>query len=98
MSSLSTTGLQFSFHFCLQNIASHPGDTKYTHIRLGNATFNIRAGQYAAARQLLKIAGFSEEAEGTAGKALVWKRNDQGLIWLTLSAVRGALAQTTYVH
>ena len=87
-------------HFRLQNIASHPGETKYTYIRLGNPTFHTRAGQYAAARQLLKVAGFSETVEGTADTALVWRRNDQGLIWLTLSAVNSALTlvQSTYVH
>ncbi|KAL3145517.1 hypothetical protein ABBQ32_003341 [Trebouxia sp. C0010 RCD-2024] len=82
----------------LQNIAGHPGETKFTHIRLGNAAFHSRAGQYAAARQLLKVAGFSEEEEGTADKALVWRRNDQGLIWLALSAVRNALVQPAHVH
>ena len=87
-----------SFCHFLQNIAGHPGETKYTHIRLGNAAFHSRAGQYAAARQLLKVAGFSEEAEGTADTALVWKRNDQGLVWLALSAVRNALVQTAQVH
>ena len=78
---------------CMQNIASHPGEAKYTHIRLGNATFHTRAGQHTAAQDLLRVAGFSEEAAGTAEKALVWKRNDQGLIWLTLSAVKSALSR-----
>ena len=98
MSGAINTVVSLSGHFHLQNIASHPGETKYTHIRLANMTFHTRAGQYAAARQLLKVAGFSEEAEGTADKALVWRRNDQGLVWLTLSAIKNALAQTTYVH
>lgn len=87
-------------HFRLQNIASHPGEIKYTHIRLGNPKFYTQAGQYPAARQLLKVAGFSETAEGTADTALVWRRNDQALIWLTLSAVNSALSlvQSTHVH
>ncbi len=76
---------------CLQNIVSHPGEAKYSHIRLGNAAFHSRAGQYPAARAVLKVAGFSEVAEGAVDKALVWKRNDQGLLWLTLSAVNSGL-------
>ncbi|DBA84875.1 TPA: hypothetical protein ACH3X1_005894 [Trebouxia sp. C0004] len=76
----------------LQNIVSHPGEPRYSHIRLGNAVFHSRAGQYAAARELLRVAGFTEEAEGAVDKALVWKRNDQGLLWLTLSAVNNALS------
>lgn len=75
----------------LQNIASHPGEAKYSHIRLGNAVFYTRAGQFPAALELLRVAGFSEQAEGLADKALVWKRNDHGLLWLTLSAVNSAL-------
>ncbi len=78
--------------FCLQNIVSHPGEPRYSHIRLGNAVFHSRAGQYAAARELLRVAGFTEEAEGAVDRALVWKRNDQGLLWLTLSAVNNALS------
>lgn len=69
----------------------HPGEAKYSHIRLGNAVFHSRAGQFPAARELLRVAGFTEEAEGSADRALVWKRNDQGLLWLTLSAVDNAL-------
>ena len=79
---------------CLQNIASHPGEAKYSHIRLGNTAFHSRAGQYAAARELLQVAGFTEEAEGVADKALVWMRNDQVLLRLTLSAVNNALQGT----
>jgi len=78
--------------FCLQNIVSHPGEPRYSHIRLGNAVFHSRAGQYAAARELLRVAGFTEEAEGAVDRALVWKRKDQGLLWLTLSAVNNALS------
>ncbi len=77
---------------CLQNIVSHPGEPRYSHIRLGNAVFHSRAGQYAAARELLRVAGFTEEADGGVDRALVWKRNDQGLLWLTLSAVNNALS------
>lgn len=89
-----TSDLAFRGSICLQNIASHPGEAKYSHIRLGNTAFHSRAGQYAAARELLQVAGFTEEAEGIADKAFVWKRNDQGLLWLTLSAVNNALQGT----
>ncbi|KAL0047896.1 hypothetical protein WJX82_002765 [Trebouxia sp. C0006] len=44
------------------------------------------------ARELLRVAGFTEEAEGAVDRSLVWKRNDQGLLWLTLSAVNNALS------
>jgi len=40
----------------------------------------------------LRVAGFTEEAEGAVDRSLVWKRNDQGLLWLTLSAVNNALS------
>lgn len=85
-------GTDIQVQLCLQNIVSHPGEPRYSHIRLGNATFHSRAGQYVAARELLRVAGFTEEAEGAVDRALVWKRNDQGLLWLTLSAVNNALS------
>lgn len=79
----------------MQNIVSHPGDAKYKHIRLGNAAFHSRAGQFTAAKDILSVAGFTEEAAGAVDRVLVWKRHDQGLLWLTLSAVQNALHQAT---
>ena len=75
----------------VQNIVSHPGESKYSQIRLGNPAFHARAGQFAAARELLAVAGFAEEVVGAVDKVLVWKRHDQGLLWLTLSAVENAI-------
>lgn len=79
----------------MQNIVSHPGEPKYSQIRLGNPAFHSRAGQFAAARELLAVAGFTEEAAGAVDGVLVWKRHDQGLLWLTLSAVENAIQQVS---
>lgn len=55
-------------------------------------TFHTRAGQCAAARQLMQVEDFIEEAEGTTDNVLLWRRNDQGLIWLISLGVKSALA------
>ena len=90
-----TATLQDLTSLAVQNIVSHPGESKYSQIRLGNPAFHSRAGQFAAARELLAVAGFTEEAAGAVDKVLVWKRHDQGLLWLALSAVQNGIQQVS---
>lgn len=71
----------------MQNILDHPNEDKYRHIRLSNPTFMTRAGRFPASLQLLEIAGFSAVAQ-----ELRWQRNDPGLVWLSLAALRSAQA------
>lgn len=65
----------------------HPNETKYKHVRLGNAKFQRAVGRYPAALELLRAIGFEERTtpEGEAGLEL--KRKDAGLMWLGKAAL-----------
>lgn len=79
----------------LGNLAAHPQEPRYRRLRCNNAAFHRKLGRYPAARQLLLLAGFAEQQPGGGGgeeeSVLVYVRDDPGLVWLVLSAVRGAL-------
>jgi hypothetical protein len=84
----------------LRNVLEHPGAAQYRVLRRGNAAFEARAGRFPAAIELLRAAGFVEEAEpagaansssGSSARRLWLARDDPGLLWLTLSAVNDAL-------
>ena len=70
-----------------QNVLDHPNEDRYRHIRLSNQAFMSRAGRFPASLQLLQIAGFSAVAQ-----ELCWQRNDPGLVWLSLAALRSTQA------
>jgi hypothetical protein len=74
----------------LGNLAAHPQEPRYRRLRCNNAAFHRRLGRYPAARQLLLLAGFAEQQPGE-DSVLVYVRDDPGLLWMVLSAVRGAL-------
>ncbi|KAK9827467.1 hypothetical protein WJX74_004216 [Apatococcus lobatus] len=71
----------------LQNVLDHPNEDKFRHIRLSNPAFMSRAGRFPASLQLLQLAGFSAVAQ-----ELRWQRNDPGLVWLSLAALRSTQA------
>ncbi len=84
----------------LRNALAHPGAPRFRVLRRGNAAFEARAGRFPAAIELLRAAGFVEEAEpgaaaaqpgGDAVRRLRLARDDPGLLWLALSAVNDAL-------
>ncbi len=71
----------------VQNVLDHPGEDKYQHIRLSNPAFMRRAGRFPASLQLLNIAGFNAVAQ-----ELRLQRNDPGLVWLSLAALKSTQA------
>jgi hypothetical protein len=78
----------------LRNVLEHPGAAQYRVLRRGNPAFEARAGRFPAAIELLRAAGFVEEAEPAASndaRRLRLARDDPGLLWLALSAVNDAL-------
>lgn len=77
----------------LSSITQHPKEQRYRRLRCGNAAFQRRLGQYPAAIQLLLLSGFAEQqlqwqGDGKPETVLVYVREDPGLLWLVLSAIR----------
>jgi hypothetical protein len=79
----------------LRNALAHPGAPHFRVLRRSNAAFESRAGRFPAARELLRCAGFIEEAEPGAAaqgaRRLRLARDDPALLWLALSAVNEAM-------
>ncbi|GLI67938.1 hypothetical protein VaNZ11_012267 [Volvox africanus] len=78
----------------LGNAVHFPTEDRYRRVRLGNAVFQRRVGRLPGGLELLHIAGFVEELVG-GDAVLRLRRNDPGLLWLVLSAVREAREQVT---
>ncbi|GIL57599.1 hypothetical protein Vafri_12795 [Volvox africanus] len=78
----------------LGNAVHFPTEDRYRRVRLGNAVFQRRVGRLPGGLELLRIAGFVEELVGEDA-VLRLRRNDPGLLWLVLSAVREAREQVT---
>lgn len=77
-----------SLQTILQN-ALGSSDPKFRRVRQGNPAFQSRLGQFPEAVEVMKVAGFVEETEPES--VLVLKRDDPGLLWLTLSAVKDSM-------
>jgi len=75
-------------HFAPQNALSS-SDPKFRRVRQSNAVFQARLGRYPEALEVLHMAGFHEVADPEPALAL--KRDDPGLLWLTLAAVKDSL-------
>ncbi|GIL91008.1 hypothetical protein Vretifemale_18701 [Volvox reticuliferus] len=78
----------------LGNAIHFPTEDRYRRIRLGNAVFQRRLGWLPGGVEFLRVAGFVEEVVGEDA-VLRLRRNDPGLLWLVLSAVREAREQVT---
>lgn len=82
-------------HVCmvpLQNAMKQPHEQKFRRLRTHNAAFQQRAGRFQPAIDILQVAGFVREGQtGSVEASLALKRDDPGLLWLTLSAVQSAL-------
>ena len=78
----------------VQNALSSPSEDKFRRVRAQNSAFFRRAGQFQGADDLLQAAGFVQQP-AAAGQDAVWllTRNDPGLLWLVLSAVRDCRQQ-----
>ena len=67
-------------------------------LREQNPAFHRRAGQWAAAGEVLQAAGFVRQGANPADPMWVLQRNDPGLLWLALSAVREGLPELLIVR
>ncbi len=74
----------------LNNCVQHPDEQKYRKFNTGKKAFQKHLGNVPGAVELLKAAGFVEEAEGEL-KLLRLRRNDPGLLWLAISACDAAI-------
>jgi hypothetical protein len=74
----------------LNNCVQHPDEQKYRKFNTGKKAFQKHLGTVPGAVELLKAAGFVEEAEGEL-KLLRLRRNDPGLLWLAISACDAAM-------
>ena len=79
----------------MQNAMRQPSEERYRRVRQHNEAFQLRAGRFEAAIEILQVAGFVKEQRGTEAM-LALRRNDPGLLWLALSAVTSALAAQTH--
>eukprot|EP00850_Spirogloea_muscicola_P000981 SM000003S11226 [mRNA] locus=s3:1739882:1744360:+ [translate_table: standard] len=69
----------------LRNAMYSTGNSKFRQLRKANKKFHERVGQYPGALEVLHAAGFADEDFRTsedAGRLLVLRRDDPGLLWL----------------
>ena len=73
----------------LQNAQSHT-DQKFRRVREQNAAYHRKAGQYAAAGDILRAAGFHRQGPDS-DPVWVLQTPDPGLLWLVSSAILESL-------
>lgn len=74
----------------LSNCVQHPDEQKFRKFNTGKKAFQKQLGGVPGAVELLKAAGFAEEAEGEM-MLLRLRRKDPGLLWLAISACDAAM-------
>lgn len=76
-----------ALHSILSRLVLHPGEARYRRLRMANAAFQRRVSRHPPALQLLQLAGFEAQGQGDDA-ALVFVRNDPGLVYLMRAAVQ----------